>query len=75
MQAIKLISIALATIALSACQVAPLQDLLGSFSWDQAVPGANGANGSTPLRKDMAIDMLLELTGHHPLFCHHHANT
>ena len=24
------------------------------------------------LRKEMAIDMLLELTGHHPLLCHHH---
>jgi hypothetical protein len=41
MQAIKLISIALATIALSACQVAPLQDLLGGFSWDQPA-AANG---------------------------------
>ena len=35
---------------------------------------AFGANCNTRLRKEMAIDVLLELTGHHPLFCHHHAN-
>ena len=33
---------------------------------------AFGANCDTRLRKEMAIDVLLELTGHHPLFCHHH---
>ena len=33
---------------------------------------AFGTNCSTRLRKEMAIDLLLELTGHHPLVCHHH---
>ena len=35
---------------------------------------AFGANCNTRVRKEMAIDMLLELTGHHPVFCHHHEN-
>jgi hypothetical protein len=42
MQATKLISIAFAAIALSACQVAPLQDLLGGVSSDQSGAAANG---------------------------------
>ena len=35
---------------------------------------AFGANCNTRLRKEMAVDALLELTGHRPLFCHHRAN-
>ena len=36
---------------------------------------AFGATRNTRLRKEMAIDVLLELTGHRPRVCHHHAKT
>jgi hypothetical protein len=42
MQATKLITIALAAIALSACQMAPLQKLMGSLSLNQEATGDNG---------------------------------
>ena len=53
MQAIKWISIALATFSLSACQVAPLQDLLGSFSWDQPAAANDTQNKAASERPAM----------------------
>jgi hypothetical protein len=42
--------------------------------WTQ-VGAAFGANCSTRLCTHMVVYVLLELTGHHPLFCHHHDKT
>ena len=60
MQAIKLISIGLATIALSACQVAPLQDFLSGLSLDQTT-AANGTQNKAASERPAMVKVPSEL--------------
>ena len=60
MQAIKLISIALATVALSACQVAPLQDFLSGLSLDQTA-AANGTQNKAASERPAMVKVPSEL--------------